>query len=93
MLWTHVFVLGHPMQWTDIVVLGNPTQWTHGIVFGLMWAAGTTYCRSIAPEGMGATMQGFFTAWMWGIGTGSGCLVGGAITAKYDVRAVFAVRL
>ena len=32
-------------------------QWTHGLIFGLMWTAGTNYCRSIAPEGMGATMQ------------------------------------
>jgi hypothetical protein len=41
-------------------------EWTHGVTFGLAWAAGTGFCRSIAPEGMGATMQGFYTAWMWG---------------------------
>jgi len=66
-------------------------EWTHGVVFGLAWAAGTSYCRSIAPEGMGATMQGFYTAWMWGIGTGTGCLVGGTVAANWGVPAVFGV--
>mmetsp|Transcript_46249 Transcript_46249/g.92466 ORF Transcript_46249/g.92466 Transcript_46249/m.92466 type:complete len:200 (+) Transcript_46249:225-824(+) len=61
----------------------------HGVMFGLMWATGVSYARSVAPDGMGATMQGFYTGWMFGGGGGSGSLIAGAVASAHGLRVVF----
>ncbi|HHX64982.1 MAG TPA: MFS transporter [Chloroflexi bacterium] len=48
-----------------------------GPSFSLMWVAGVSYTDRMAPQGMGATAQGLFSAVSMGLASGVGALIGG----------------
>lgn len=54
-----------------------PIQLLHGPSFSAMWVAGVSYAHEIAPEGMGATAQGVFSAVTMGLGAACGAFLGG----------------
>ncbi|HOR29669.1 MAG TPA: major facilitator superfamily domain-containing protein 6 [Candidatus Sumerlaeota bacterium] len=64
-------------------------QCLHGATFSLMWIAGVAHARAIAPEGMGATAQGLFSAAFSGIGVTLGALIGGGIYHAYDSNVMY----
>jgi PPP family 3-phenylpropionic acid transporter len=78
-----------------------PVQLLHGLTFSLTWAAGVSYARQIAPEGLGATAQGLFSGTFFGLGGSVGALLGGvlyqvvgsALLFRYIALAVLAAAL
>lgn len=52
-------------------------QALHGPSFGLLWIAGVSYAREIAPHGSRAVAQGLFLAVTGGLGGFAGSLLGG----------------
>ena len=66
-------------------------QGIHGVTFGVMWATGVTYCRKIAPKGLGATMQGWYTGWTFGFSMGSGSLIAGALASRFGLPTMFLI--
>ncbi|GMH43310.1 hypothetical protein BSKO_11232 [Bryopsis sp. KO-2023] len=63
----------------------------HGVTFGCAWGAGTEYSRRIAPPGLDATLQSIFSGMYFGLGYGTGALVGGAVFKEFGPRIMFAV--
>lgn len=63
----------------------------HGLTFGLAWAAGSEHCKRVAPVGLEATVQAAFQSCYFGLGTGSGGLVGGFVYQHYGPVACFLV--
>jgi len=66
---------------TDHVALAA-VQALHGPSFGMLWIAGVSYARSLAPPGSRAVAQGLFLAVTSGLGGFAGSLLGGL---TYDV--------
>jgi PPP family 3-phenylpropionic acid transporter len=62
------------VPWTAPIV-----QILHGPSFAGMWSAGITIAKSLAPKGMGATMQGLLSSALIGLGASAGSLIGGAL--------------
>ncbi len=56
-----------------------PIHLLHGITFSAMWVAGVANADALAPEGLGATAQGMFSAVTFGIGAATGALLGGLL--------------
>jgi len=54
-----------------------PLQLLHGLSFSVVWIAGVSYAAEIAPEGLGATAQGMFSAVIFGLGAAAGGLISG----------------
>ncbi|EKX33169.1 hypothetical protein GUITHDRAFT_48115, partial [Guillardia theta CCMP2712] len=81
---TFFFFMHNP--WLVLIVEG-----IHGVTFGVMWATGVTYCRKIAPKGLGATMQGWYTGWTFGFSMGSGSLIAGALASRFGLPTMFLV--
>lgn len=59
-------------------------QLLHGPSFGVLWIAGVSYARELAPRGSRAVAQGLFTAVTAGLGSFAGSILGGA---TYDAWA------
>ena len=53
-------------------------QLLHGPSFGVLWIAGVSYARELAPRGSHAVAQGLFTAVTAGLGSFAGSILGGA---------------
>lgn len=64
-------------------------QLLQGPSFSAMWVAGVHYAREAAPEGMGATTQALFGAVVWGLGSGTGNLLGGVVYDAFGARTLF----
>jgi MFS family permease len=65
-----------------------PVQLLHGVTFGLYWAVGNAFARSIAPRGLESTMQGLFA----GLNSAGSCLgnvIAGAIVQRHGYAALF----
>ena len=73
-----------PNPW---LVLG--IELLHGITFGVGFGAGTVHVRTLAPAGLGTTMNGLFGSAWGGVGGGLGGLVGGWLVAEYGAQAMF----
>ena len=56
-----------------------PCEALNGITFAVTWSVCCTYASAIAPEGATATIQSVLDSLHWGLGSGSGALVGGVI--------------
>ena len=56
-----------------------PCEALNGITFAVTWSVSCTYASSIAPEGATATIQSILDSLHWGLGSGSGALIGGII--------------
>eukprot|EP00611_Tribonema_gayanum_P021241 TRINITY_DN403_c0_g1_i1.p1 TRINITY_DN403_c0_g1~~TRINITY_DN403_c0_g1_i1.p1 ORF type:complete len:407 (-),score=56.51 TRINITY_DN403_c0_g1_i1:453-1673(-) len=56
-----------------------PSEVLHGFTYGVMWSATTAYAHSIAPPGAGSTAQGIVSGLHWGLGFGTGSLLGGQL--------------
>lgn len=66
-----------------------PAEILHGVTFGLMYAAGVEYTHKVAPPGMIATLQGVFNGVYYGLGAGSGAIVGGIMWSSIGLRQTF----
>jgi PPP family 3-phenylpropionic acid transporter len=66
-----------------------PIQLLHGLTFSITWAAGVTYAREIAPQGMGATAQSLFSGAFFGLGGSVGALIGGVLYQEVGSAALF----
>ncbi len=64
-------------------------QLLHGLTFSAMWVAGVSYADSLAPEGLGATAQGLFSAVLFGLGGIAGGLIGGLLYDELGAVAMF----
>jgi len=51
----------------------------HGFTFACMWSASVHYAATISPKGLEATTQGILAGVYFGLGAGTGGLVGGFI--------------
>ena len=68
-----------------------PIHLLHGIAFSAMWVAGVANADALAPEGLGATAQGMFSAVTFGIGSATGALLGGLLYEDLGAVAMFRV--
>lgn len=57
--------------------------------YHLMWVAAATYAASLAPKGLLATIQGCVSGMHFGIGRGSGSLIGGNLISAFGNRIAF----
>lgn len=60
-----------------------------GPAFALFWAAGVDEANRLAPSGLGATAQGVLSGIMFGLGTGTGSLLGGIMYQRVGTAALF----
>lgn len=67
-----------------------PFEMLHGITFGIAWAAGVNYCQAVAPEGLKSTIQSVFGATYYGLGRGTGGLIGGLLLHRFGGPLLFA---
>ncbi|KAG2450232.1 hypothetical protein HYH02_000329 [Chlamydomonas schloesseri] len=67
-----------------------PVEVLHGVTFACGWGAGTVNCKTLAPPGLAATMQGTFQG-LTSAGFGLGALVGGRVGAHVGWQGMFAV--
>merc|ERR1719195_322360 len=67
-----------------------PVELFHGITFSIANAAIVEHCNTIAPEGLGMTVQSLQLAIYQGLGQGGGALIGGMVTRTYGVVVLFA---
>ncbi len=74
--------LRNPVALAWMQLLGGPS-------FSAMWVAGVHYARQAAPEGMGATTQALFGAVVWGLGSGTGNLLGGMVYDAWGGAVLF----
>jgi predicted MFS family arabinose efflux permease len=68
-----------------------PIHLLHGIAFSAMWVAGVANADALAPEGLGATAQGMFSAVTFGIGSATGALLGGLLYEDLGAVTMFRV--
>jgi MFS family permease len=66
-------------------------QLMHGLTFATTWVAGVAYADQIAPPGLGATAQGLFSAFLVGLGAGTGALVGGILYGQYGAPLMYRI--
>lgn len=66
-------------------------QLLHGPSFGVLWIAGVSYARELAPLGSRAVAQGMFTAVTGGLGSFVGSILGGAIYDAWGGSGTFLV--
>jgi PPP family 3-phenylpropionic acid transporter len=66
-------------------------QLLHGPSFGVLWIAGVTYAREIAPLGSRAVAQGLFAAVTGGLGSFTGSLLGGVTYDAWGGSGAFLV--
>ncbi|KAG8195952.1 hypothetical protein JTE90_028926 [Oedothorax gibbosus] len=59
--------------------------------YHLMWVAAATYAANLSPPGLLATIQGFIEGVHYGVGQGSGSLIGGALMSTWGSRSAFRV--
>jgi len=64
-------------------------QLLHGLTFSAMWVAGVSYADYLAPEGLGATAQGLFSAMLYGLGGIAGGLIAGLLYDELGAVAMF----
>jgi PPP family 3-phenylpropionic acid transporter len=64
-------------------------QLLHGLTFSSMWVAGVAYAADAAPEGLGATAQGLFSAVMMGLGGMVGSLINGFLIERWGGAIMF----
>lgn len=64
-------------------------QVLHGPTFALMWVAGVTLARRLAPPGLVATSQALYAATWLGLGGALGSVVGGRIFDSLGAAATF----
>ncbi|XP_067134531.1 LOW QUALITY PROTEIN: major facilitator superfamily domain-containing protein 6-like [Centruroides vittatus] len=57
--------------------------------YHLMWVAAATYAAGLAPKGLLATIQGCVAGMHFGIGRGSGSLIGGNLISAFRNRIAF----
>ncbi|PNW85282.1 hypothetical protein CHLRE_03g179350v5 [Chlamydomonas reinhardtii] len=67
-----------------------PVEVLHGVTFACGWGAGTVNCKTLAPPGLAATMQGAFQGLYFGAGYGLGSLVGGWVGGRLGWQLMFA---
>lgn len=67
-----------------------PAELLQGTTFALGWAASVRYTAESAPPGYESIAQGTLAALQWGLGIGTGSLVGGAIYDVHGPRVLFA---
>jgi PPP family 3-phenylpropionic acid transporter len=70
--------------WVFLVI-----QLLHGLTFSAMWVAGVSYADYLAPEGLGATAQGLFSAVLYGLGGIAGGLIAGLLYDELGAVAMF----
>ncbi|GMH42383.1 hypothetical protein BSKO_10302 [Bryopsis sp. KO-2023] len=80
-----------------VMLAALPSTWwvlaiepLHGVTFGCAWGAGTEFSRRIAPPGLDATLQAIFSGMYFGIGYGTGAVVGGALFNEFGPRIMYA---
>ncbi len=56
-----------------------------------MWSVSCTYANQIAPPSTQATMQSILESLHWGLGSGCGALLGGALYDRYGATALFQI--
>mmetsp|Transcript_28517 Transcript_28517/g.37305 ORF Transcript_28517/g.37305 Transcript_28517/m.37305 type:complete len:491 (+) Transcript_28517:172-1644(+) len=66
-----------------------PAETLHGFTYAALWAASTAYGFKIAPPHMKTTIQGLVSGIHWGIGFGSGSLIGGFVFDLFGPVALF----
>lgn len=84
---TMVALLGYGLPRNPWVI--TVVQLLQGPSFSAMWVAGVHYAREAAPEGIGATTQALFGAVVWGLGSGTGNLLGGVVYDAFGARTLF----
>ncbi|KAG2442634.1 hypothetical protein HXX76_002718 [Chlamydomonas incerta] len=67
-----------------------PVEVLHGVTFACGWGAGTVNCKTLAPPGLAATLQGAFQGLYFGAGYGLGSLVGGWVGGRLGWQLMFA---
>ncbi|MBW6457265.1 MAG: MFS transporter [Trueperaceae bacterium] len=75
---------------TDYVSVAA-VQILHGPSFAVLWIAGVSYARELAPRGSRAVAQGLFTAVTGGLGSFAGSILGGATYDAWGGAATFLV--
>lgn len=68
-----------------------PLQLLHGPSYALLMGSGVSLADEIAPQGLGATGQGLFTATTMGVGAAAGAMLGGWLYQYLGAPAVFQV--
>jgi MFS transporter, PPP family, 3-phenylpropionic acid transporter len=66
-------------------------QLLHGATFSAMWVAAVSYASEIAPPGLDATAQGLVSTIMFGIGSATGALLGGALYQDFGGAWMFRI--
>jgi predicted MFS family arabinose efflux permease len=66
-----------------------PIELLHGLTFACGWGAGCEKSKSLAPPGLEATQQGLFQALYFGLGYGTGSLIGGAIATHLGFQMMY----
>lgn len=84
LLYYYLFMAVFNTPW--LVLLAEPL---HAITFALGWAAGNERVRLLAPPGWKVTMQQIFAACWFGLGSGSGGLVGGLLHDRMGSKGLF----
>ncbi|XP_071847582.1 major facilitator superfamily domain-containing protein 6-like [Apostichopus japonicus] len=79
--------LAYSFLWDPWWIL--PVELLHGICFGILWPAVTSFCNSVAPPGMAATMQTMAFAVTAGLSEGTGTILGGLFYEQYGARNLF----
>eukprot|EP00195_Chlamydomonas_chlamydogama_P009612 CAMPEP_0202895978 /NCGR_PEP_ID=MMETSP1392-20130828/5071_1 /ASSEMBLY_ACC=CAM_ASM_000868 /TAXON_ID=225041 /ORGANISM="Chlamydomonas chlamydogama, Strain SAG 11-48b" /LENGTH=574 /DNA_ID=CAMNT_0049581183 /DNA_START=53 /DNA_END=1777 /DNA_ORIENTATION=- len=74
-----------PSPW--FVLLIEPL---HGLTFACGWGAGCEKSKALAPPGLEATLQGAFQALYFGLGYGTGALLGGIVSEKFGFQVLYA---
>lgn len=63
----------------------------HGITFALGWAASARYANEIAPPELASAAQGLLAGVQYGLGAGTGSLLGGVLYQHAGPRVLFRV--
>ncbi|XP_065191747.1 major facilitator superfamily domain-containing protein 6-like [Sycon ciliatum] len=66
-----------------------PIEPLHGVCFALMWSCCVSYCKKIAPPNLEATLQGVLNGLFWGVGRGTGAVLGGFVYHHFGARWLF----
>ncbi|GAX86214.1 hypothetical protein CEUSTIGMA_g13627.t1 [Chlamydomonas eustigma] len=82
------------LAYAGLPVLGSPwlvlpIELLHGLTFACGWGAGCEKSKALAPPGLEATQQGLFQALYFGLGYGTGSLVGGAIATRFGFQIMY----